>query len=166
MSMLSLPLTEFAQLPQVRALAAVSPIAGGLAVLSWRIRETRTPVSTAKIVIPPLGMSTGFGMFAVSSMRVPLAWGLIAFLSGALLFALPLARTSTLERRGDVVMMQRSRAFLWILLGLLAVRLALHEYLEAIITPRQTAAIFFVLAFGMIARWRVGMLLQYRRLMR
>src|SRR5689334_22843805 len=162
--MLTLSLSDLAQLPQMRALATVSPLAGGLAVLSWRIRETRTPVSVAKIVIPPLGMSTGFGMFAVPSMRIPLAWGVIAFLCGALLFALPLARTSTLERRGEVVMMRRSRAFLVILLALLAVRIALHEYLQETITARQTAAVFFVLAFGMILRWRLGMFMQYRRL--
>ncbi len=29
---------------------------------------------------------------------------------------------------------------------------------------QQTAALFFVLAFGMILRWRVSMLLEYRRL--
>jgi membrane protein CcdC involved in cytochrome C biogenesis len=157
---------ELVALPSVRAIAALSPIAGGLAVLSWRIRETRTPVSTPKIVIPPLGMSTGFCMFFAPSMRVPLLWGVIAFLCGALVFAYPLSRTSTLERRGDVVMMRRSRAFLWILLGLLAVRIALHEYVAELITARQTAAVFFVLAFGMILRWRVGMLTQYRRLTR
>ena len=63
-------------------------------------------------------------------------------------------------------MMRRSRAFLWILLGLLAVRIALHEYVAEFITPRQTAAVFFVLAFGMILRWRTSMLLQFRRLLR
>jgi membrane protein CcdC involved in cytochrome C biogenesis len=162
--MIAFTLPDLVSLPAVRALATLSPIAGGLAVLSWRIRETRTPVSTAKIVIPPLGMSTGFGMFVAPSMRIPLLWGVAAFLVGALVFAYPIARTSTLERRGDAVMMQRSRAFLAILLGLLAVRIALHEYVQALITPRQTAAVFFVLAFGMIVRWRAGMLLQYRRL--
>jgi membrane protein CcdC involved in cytochrome C biogenesis len=162
--MIAFTLPDLVSLPPVRALVTLSPIAGGLAVLSWRIRETRTPVSTAKIVIPPLGMSMGFGMFTVPSMRIPLLWAVAAFLLGALVFAYPISRTSTLERRGDVVMMQRSRAFLAILLGLLAVRIALHEYVQELITPRQTAALFFVLAFGMIVRWRAGMLVQYRRL--
>ena len=162
--MIAFTLPDLVSLPPIRALATLSPIAGGLAVLTWRIRETRTPVSTAKIVIPPLGMSTGFGMFAVPSMRIPLLWGVAAFLVGALVFAYPIARTSTLERRGDAVMMQRSRAFLAILLGLLAVRIALHEYVQELITPRQTTSVFFVLAFGMIVRWRAGMLVQYRRL--
>jgi membrane protein CcdC involved in cytochrome C biogenesis len=31
-------------------------------------------------------------------------------------------------------------------------------------TIQQTAGLFFVLAFGMIVRWRVKMLLQYRAL--
>ena len=162
--MVAFTLPDLVAMPQMRVFATLSPIAGGLAVLTWRIRETRTPVSTSKIIIPPLGMSTGFGMFFAPSMRVPFVWAIAAFLIGALVFAYPISRTSTLERRGDVVMMRRSRAFLAILLGLLAVRIALHEYVQELITPRQTAAIFFVLAFGMIVRWRAGMLLQYRRL--
>ena len=64
-----------------------------------------------------------------------------------------------------MVSMQRSRAFLWILLGLVLVRTVLRVWVERTVTPMQTGALFFVLAFGMIARWRVGMLLEYRRLL-
>ncbi len=147
-----------------KILPALAPIAGGAAVLAWRVRETRTPVTTRKIVIPPLGMSTGFGMFLSAQMRVPLTWAIVAFLFGAIVLSWPLARTSSLERQGDVVMMRRSNGFLLILLGLLALRLVLHEYVGALLPPRQTAAIFFILAFGMILRWRVGMYLRFRAL--
>jgi membrane protein CcdC involved in cytochrome C biogenesis len=133
-------------------------------MLAWRVRETSTPVSTRKIVVPPLGMATGFLMFLAPAARVPWAWASAAFALGALVFAVPLARTSRLVRSGDEVRMQRSRAFLWILIGLLVARTALRAYVERVVTPLQTGALFFVLAFGMIARWRVGMLLQYRRL--
>ncbi len=60
--------------------------------------------------------------------------------------------------------MQRSRAFLWILLGLFAVRLALRAYVERVVSPMQSGGLLFLLAFGMILRWRVGMLLEFRRL--
>ena len=60
------------------------------------------------------------------------------------------------------VMMRRSNGFLLILLALLALRLLLHEYVGALLPPKQTAAIFFILAFGMILRWRTGMYLRYR----
>jgi membrane protein CcdC involved in cytochrome C biogenesis len=76
----------------------------------------------------------------------------------------PLTRTSALERRGDVVWMRRSSGFLVILLALLALRLLLHGWVDAFLPPRQSAAVFFLLAFGMVLRWRVGMYLRYRRL--
>jgi len=142
----------------------LAPIVGGTGVLVWRFRETRTPVTTRKIVIPPLGMSTGFLMFVRPEMRIPWLLAAGAFLFGALILAVPLARTSSMEREGDVVMMRRSNGFLLILLGLLVLRLALHDWIGHLLPPRQTAALFFVLAFGMILRWRVGMFRQFRRL--
>ena len=84
---------------------------GAIAVLLWRIREGRTPVTARKILIPPAGMATGFCMFVVPMFRVPWLWALIAFLLGALLLAEPLTRTSSLQRVGDQIMMQRSKAF-------------------------------------------------------
>ncbi len=147
------------------AVLVLVTLAGAAAMLAWRIREARTPVSLRKIVAPPLGMSTGFLMFLAPAARIPWSWASAAFALGAVVFAVPLTRTSRLVRNGDVVSMQRSRAFLWILLGLLAVRTVLRVWIERSITPMQTGALFFVLAFGMIARWRVGMLLEYRRLL-
>lgn len=151
-------------IPLVKLVPMLAPVVGGSAVLAWRIRETRTPVTTRKIVIPPLGMSTGFAMFAVPSMRIPWSWTIGAFLVGALVLAVPLARTSTLERSGDVVLMRRSNGFLLILLVLLAIRVALHEWIGELLPPKQTGSLFFVLAFGMILRWRLGMLVRFRRL--
>jgi membrane protein CcdC involved in cytochrome C biogenesis len=76
----------------------------------------------------------------------------------------PLLRTSRLTREGDLVMMRRSRAFMLILLALLAVRLAARDYVGQLLPVTQTAAVFFILAFGMIVRWRTWMLAEYRRL--
>jgi membrane protein CcdC involved in cytochrome C biogenesis len=157
-----MPPIPFADLP--RAAVVAMTLLGAAGMLAWRLRETRTPVTTRKILLPPLGMGTGFLMFVAPATRVPWSWGLAAFAAGALFFAIPLARTSKLSRVGDEVLMKRSRAFLWILLGLFAVRLALRTWVEHLVTPAQTGALFFVLAYGMIARWRAGMLLEYRRL--
>jgi membrane protein CcdC involved in cytochrome C biogenesis len=145
-------------------IAVAASIVGAVAVMIWRLRETKSPVSTKKLVIPPLGMSTGFSMFLAPATRVPLSWALVAFLAGALVFSEPLARTSTLTREGDAVFMKRSRAFLWILIALVAVRFALRAYVEQYVSPAQTGGLFFVLAFGMILRWRAGLLVEYRRL--
>ena len=148
----------------LKLVAMVSPVVGGAAVLAWRVQETRTAVTARKIIIPPLGMSTGFLMFVRPDMRLPWALAVGAFLVGALVLSIPLERTSTLERRGDVVMMRRSNGFLLILLGLLALRLLLHDYVGHLLPPLQTGALFFLLAFGMILRWRTTMYLRFRRL--
>jgi membrane protein CcdC involved in cytochrome C biogenesis len=142
----------------------VSSIVGALAVLAWRLRETQRPVSTRTIVLPPLLMSTGFVMFTRPEFRVPWPWAAGAFVVGALLLSYPLLRTSRLAREGDTVVMHRSRAFLLILLGLVGVRLALRDYVGQLLPVTQTAAVFFILAFGMIVRWRAWMLTEYRRL--
>jgi membrane protein CcdC involved in cytochrome C biogenesis len=113
-----------------------------------------------------IAMSTGFCMFFAPQTRFPFSWGLIAFLVGAGILAVPLAHTSRLEREGEVIMMRRSPAFLVILLVLVAIRFALRSYIDQFISPLETGALFFVLAFGMILRWRVAMLIEYRRLAR
>ncbi len=137
---------------------------GAVAVIAWRLRETSRPVTLRKIVIPPLGMSTGFCMFAFAPTRIPLSWGLSAFALGALVLSYPLVATSQLRRDGDDVLLHRSKAFLWVLLGLFAVRLLARNYVEQYVSPLQTGSIFFVLAFGMILRWRAAMYLQYKKL--
>ena len=145
-------------------MSAASALVGFVAVMAWRIQEGRTPVTVKKIVIPPLGMATGFSMFAVPVFRVPWLWGLGAFLIGALVLAYPLVRTSRLTRDGDVVMMQRSAAFFIVVVVLALVRYLARGYFNKIITLEQTAGLFFILAFGMILRWRVSMFLEYRRI--
>lgn len=147
------------------ALMVVASLLGAAVVLVWRHRESQRAVTLRSIVVPPLGMSTGFAMFVVPQTRVPLVAGLGAFLLGALVFSWPLVRTSSLHREGDVVMMKRSRAFLVILLGLVAVRFALRAYVETLATPLQTGALFYLLAFGMIVVWRGIMLVRYRALL-
>lgn len=134
--------------------------------MAWRVRETTRPVTVKKIVIPPLGMSTGLFMFAYPPTRVPLSWALMAFVIGAAVLSYPLIKTSVLMRRGDTVFLQRSPAFLWILVGLVAVRLGARSYVEQHVDTLQTGSLFFLLAFGMIVRWRVGMFLEYRKLVR
>ena len=139
-------------------------ILGSLAVLAWRMHESRRPVSLRGLNIPPLGMSTGFSMFAMQAFRVPWMWGVSAFVLGAALFAHPVIATSRLTREGNVIMMRRSPWFIVIILALAAIRLALRGYVGTIISPQQTAGLFFILAFGMIIRWRSSLYLQYQRL--
>lgn len=140
-------------------------LGGAVVMIGWRLRETTRPITVPLIIIPPLGMATGFGMFLYPPARIPLWWALVALVVGAVILAEPLSRTSRLERRGDQIVLKRSRAFLWILFGLLAIRFALRDYIGHIVSPIQTAAVLFTLAFGMIARWRASMYLEYQRLL-
>lgn len=144
--------------------SAVASVFGLCGVLIWRIREGRTAVTVRKIIIPPLGMATGFSMFFVPAFRVPLLWAAVAFLVGAILLAYPLLVTSKLVRAGDAIMMQRSNAFFAVVVVLAAVRYFARSYFDHIMSMQQTAALFFVLAFGMILRWRMRMLSEYRTL--
>jgi membrane protein CcdC involved in cytochrome C biogenesis len=150
----------------VHVFSLLASIVGAIAVMMWRIRETRMPVSTKTIVIPPLGMATGFSMFILPAFRVPWTWAIASFLTGVVALAYPLLRTSRLVCSGGIVTMQRSNAFLAVLIVLAGVRLAARGYLDTVLTVPQTAALFFVLAFGMILRWRAQMFLEYRALMR
>lgn len=137
---------------------------GSLAILAWRVRESRRPVSLRSLIIPPLGMSTGFSMFAMPAFRIPWTWGLAAFVLGALVFAYPLVSSPQLTIEDGLIMMRRSRWFLVVILALAAVRLGLREYISSLISVQQTAGLFFVLAFGMIVRWRTTLLMEYRQL--
>ncbi len=146
------------------AFGITGSVFGALAVLAWRVREARGAVSMKKIVIPPLGMATGFCMFLVPAFRVPWTWAAAAFTIGAVALAYPLVATSRLVRQGDAVMMQRSNAFFTVILALAAIRLLARSYFDRLLTVEQTGGLFFILAFGMILRWRAQMLLEYRRL--
>ena len=144
----------------------IGSLVGAAAILAWRIRETQRPVTAVKILAPPLGMTTGFCMFLLPAARVPFAWGLAAVLLGAIFLSYPLVHTSALTRQGDAILLKRSRAFLVILLALLAVRLAARTYVERYIDAVQTGSLFFLLAYGMLVPWRVVMFLRYRALTR
>lgn len=147
-------------------LSLVAAIVGAIAVLFWRVQETRTAVTARKILIPPIGMATGFSMFLARPFRVPLLWAGIAFLLGAIALAYPLLRTSKLERDGGNIMARRSNAFFSVIIALAVIRVAAHGYLDQLLTVQQTAGLFFILAFGMIVRWRTAMYLQYLELTR
>lgn len=90
----------------------------------------------------------------------------MAFLIGAAGLAYPLLRTTRLVREGDVVTMQRSTAFFSVIILLAAIRLLARGYLDRVLSVEQTGALLFVLAFGMILRWRTRMLFDYRKLIR
>ena len=145
-------------------LTAIVSLLGLCAVLLWRVREGRSAVTLKKIVMPPLGMATGFCMFFVPKCRIPFAWGVAAFLIGAILLAVPLLLTSDLHYQNGVIMMKRSSVFFAVIIALAVVRYAARSYFDRFMTLEQTGALFYLLAFGMILRWRAKLYYAYRTL--
>src|ERR1700729_3698393 len=115
-------------------MSVASAVLGFFGVLAWRIREGRSAVTIRKIVIPPLGMATGFCMFIVPAFRVPLLWGLGAFLIGAVILAYPLLLTSDLHRQNGVIMMKRSSAFFAVIIVLAIVRYLARNFFDRFLT--------------------------------
>ncbi|MGF7050220.1 membrane protein CcdC involved in cytochrome C biogenesis [Paenibacillus sp. DS2015] len=131
-----------------------------------RLRASNKPVTVKKIIIPPLGMSTGFLMFVAPMTHIPLWWGVIALFVGWFLFSYPLIRSTHFKKLDGLIYAERSRSFIVILLGLLVVRTILHQVIEQYVSIAQSGALFFLLAFGMILRWRLFMYKEYQLFLR
>src|SRR5581483_9493575 len=147
-------------------ISVLAALLGFLAVVVWRIREGRRPVSVRAIIFPPLGMSTGLSMFLIPAFRAPWSWAAVAFGLGAVLLAILLMQTSHLTVEGPVVMVQRSSTFFLVIIALASLRFFARQYICAYVTLPQTASLSFLLALGMITRWRTTMYMQYKRIVR
>src|SRR5690554_1802205 len=101
-------------------------------VMFIRIKATKKPTSVKKIILPPIFMSTGALMFLHPMFRVtPLE--ILEALGVGMLFSLLLIKTSTFEVRDQNIYLKRSKAFAFILLGLLLLRIVLKSVLSTTI---------------------------------
>lgn len=149
----------------LHVLSTVGFICMALIVFLMRARAAKRPATVKRILMPPIGMSTGFLMFLVPETHIPLLFALVAFLVG-IMFSLPLIRTTRMEVVNEHVYVKPSKAFPLILFGLLVIRIVLHDYVQHYISVLQTASVFFILAFGMLGTWRLAMYCQFRKLER
>ncbi len=131
--------------------------------MTFRHREAARPLSPMRILIPPIGMSTGAFMYVVPAFRPAPTNVLEALGAGAVCGAI-LVATTRLERRDQSVYLRRSRAFMYILLALIAVRWVARLWLRQSIPFQQLSGMFFLLALVMILEWRAAMFVNYRRL--
>ena len=81
-------------------------------------------------------------------------------------FSIFLIKTSKFEIRNGKIYLKRSKAFIFILVGLIVIRLGLKTYLGRTIDYRQLSGMFYLLAFSMIVPWRVAMYITYKKLER
>ena len=142
-------------------LSTIILVVGALSVIFIRLKAAKKPTSVKKIIMPPLGMATGFLMFIFPIVRIPISYAIVAFLVGCL-FSIPLILTSHMDLREAQIYLKRSPAFILVLVALLILRLALHSYIAKFITLPQTGAIFFLLAFGMLLPWRIVMYMRFK----
>jgi membrane protein CcdC involved in cytochrome C biogenesis len=136
----------------------------GMAMLAMfvRMKAAKKPATLKKIILPPVFMSTGALMFVVPMFRVTFL-ELVEAVAVGLVFSLLLIKTSKFEIRENEIYLQRSRAFVFILFGLLILRIILKLILSSSIDYGELSGMFFILAFSMIVPWRIAMFLQFRR---
>ena len=135
----------------------------GTMAIIVRSKSAKRPVSVKKIILPPLFMSTGAFMFIFEEFRVaPLQ--IVEALIVGMLFSIILIRTTNFEVRGEDIFIKRSKAFGFILFGLLMVRLIWKLALSNTVDIGELGGMFWILAFGMIVPWRIAMLLKFNKL--
>ncbi|MFD2616786.1 CcdC family protein [Terrilactibacillus laevilacticus] len=132
-----------------------------VSVIMVRLKASTRPTNAKKILLPPIFMSTGALMFLVPACRVSWKEAIIAFMIG-MLFSILLIKTSSFEWQNNQVYLKRSKAFIFILLGLLIIRTIMKIMVEKSVNLPQTSGLFFILAFGMILPWRIVMYIMYR----
>ena len=102
-------------------------------------------------------------MFIFKEFRVP-PLQIIEAIGIGMLFSLILIRTTNFEIRNEEIYMKRSKAFVFILFGLLIIRLVGKLVLSNTIDVGELGGMFWILAFGMIVPWRIAMLFKFKKL--
>lgn len=132
----------------------------GTFVMVLRMRASKKPTNEKKIIIPPIAMSTGALMFLFEQFRVPPMQILEAAAVGVV-FSTILIATSKFEVKGQDIYLKRSKAFVFILIGLLVFRVIAKMILSSSIDVGELAGMFWILAFAMLLPWRIAMLIQF-----
>ena len=99
-----------------------------------------------------------FEEFRVAPMQIVEAVGI------GLLFSTVLIVTSKFEIRDGLIYMKQSKAFPFILVGLLILRVILKLVFAESFDVGELAGMFFILAFSMLLPWRIGMLIKYKKM--
>ena len=137
----------------------------GTFVLVMRLKAQKRPVTAKKIIIPPLAMSTGALMFIFEEFRVtPIE--ILEAASLGVVFSIVLIKTSKFEWKENDIYLKASKAFPFILIGLLVFRIILKLLLANTVDVGELAGMFFILAFSMLVPWRIAMLVQYKKLIK
>lgn len=157
--------TLFSKIPPTYLIIGSTVLALGMGILALivRTKAAKRPVSVKTIILPPIFMSTGALMFIFEEFRVP-SLQIIEAVAVGMLFSLILIKTTNFEIRDEAIYMKRSKAFVFILFGLLLIRLVGKLLLSNTIDIGELGGMFWILAFGMIVPWRIAMLQKFNKL--
>lgn len=128
-----------------------------------RMRASEKPASIKKIILPPLFMSSGGLMFLFPMFQVSFSDVLEALTVG-IIFSFFLIKFSKFEIRNEDIYLIPSKSFVFILFGLLLLRIIIKLIVGSHISFGETSGMFFLLGFGMIFTWRLAMLYKYIKL--
>jgi membrane protein CcdC involved in cytochrome C biogenesis len=144
-------------------ISSVIAAAMAIMVMIVRLKAAKKPTNAKKIMLPPLFMSTGACMYFIPQFQLTPSEIIEAVVVG-MFFSIFLIKTSKFEIRDEDIYLKRSKAFIFILIGLLVIRIAMKFFMSATINVSQLGGMFFLLAFFMILPWRVAMYTDYRKL--
>lgn len=142
--------------------STIGAVGMGLFWMFVRMRAQKKPVNEKKILIPPVAMSTGALMFIFEEFRVA-PMQILEAVGLGLVFSIILILTSKFEVRGNDIYIKRSKLFVFILFGLLALRVVLKMLFAESLDVGELGGMFFILAWSMIIPWRLAMVVQYRK---
>nr|WP_263327823.1 cytochrome c biogenesis protein CcdC [Neobacillus sp. Marseille-Q6967] len=143
--------------------SSIGAVFMGILALFVRIKAAKKPTNAKKILLPPLFMSTGALMYVVPEFRLT-GMEILEVVIVGMLFSILLIKTSKFEIRDNQIYLKRSKAFMYILAGLLIVRLGLKSILSTTIDFGELSGMFFLLAFSMIVPWRIAMYRDFKKL--
>ena len=125
-------------------LSSIVAVCMAVGAMFIRLKAAKKPATLKKIILPPFFMSTGALMFVFPEFRLTPAEMLEAIGVG-LFFSIFLIKTSKFEIRGQEIYLKRSKAFVFILIGLLVVRIVFKTYLSQSLDLGQLSGMFFLL---------------------
>ena len=145
--------------------STIAAVLMALGVFAIRMKASKKPATVKKIILPPFFMSTGALMYVFEPFRLSGTEIIEAILLG-IFFSIFLIMTSRFEIKDEQIYIKRSKAFVFVLLGLIVVRTLLKFILSSSIDVGEIGGMFFLIAFSMIVPWRVAMYYQYKKLER
>ncbi len=147
----------------IALLSSVIAVCMAVGVMFLRFKAAKKPITKKKIILPPIFMSTGAMMYFLPDFRLT-SLEIVEAISIGIIFSIFLIKTTKFEIKGEHIFMKPSKAFIFILVGLLAVRVALKSYLSQSIDLAELSGMFFLLAFAMIVSWRIAMYRSFTKL--